>query len=141
MAARGATAAGQGTHPEVMRYCTQEVLERNAFHGSMEAVKSVADRLRAMTGVVGDGARLVDNTLTPRQRTRPRAAINDFLSTTDRDEQNGFANLCKELFSMFRNPVAHDPRIKRKVTDDEFLETLTVASLIHRRLDVAVVGP
>lgn len=41
---------------------------------------------------------------------------------------------------MFRNPVAHDPRISRTVTDDELLETLTVVSLLRRRLDSATVA-
>jgi hypothetical protein len=35
---------------------------------------------------------------------------------------------------MFRNPVAHDPRLRRTVTDDELLELLTTLSMIHRRL-------
>jgi hypothetical protein len=38
---------------------------------------------------------------------------------------------------MFRNPVAHDPRLRRTVSDDELLELLTTLSMIHRRLDTA----
>jgi hypothetical protein len=38
---------------------------------------------------------------------------------------------------MFRNPVAHDPRLRRTVTDDELLELLTTLSMIHRRLAAA----
>jgi hypothetical protein len=41
---------------------------------------------------------------------------------------------------MFRNPTAHDPRITRPVSDDELLEVLTVASLLHRRLDTATIS-
>jgi hypothetical protein len=42
---------------------------------------------------------------------------------------------------MFRNPVAHDPRLKRTVADDELLELLTTLSMIHRRLDDARTTP
>ena len=131
----------RGTHHEVMRYCTQEILERNAFHASLEAAKSVADRIRTLTGVSGDGSPLVDATLAPGRRGTPRIAINNNATISEGDEQKGFANLCRGLFSMFRNPIAHDPRINRPVSDDELLEVLTIASLIHRRLDTATINP
>ncbi len=131
----------RGTHAEVLRYYTQEILERNAFHATLEAAKSVADRLRSLTGVGGDGSALVDATLVAGQRPKPRVTINACATHTDRDEQNGFANLCRGLFGMFRNPTAHDPRITRTVSDDELLETLTLASLLHRRLDTATMSP
>jgi len=67
--------------------------------------------------------------------------INAHATDTDRSEQNGFANLCRRLFAMFRNPVGHDPRIERTVGDDELLDTLMLVSLLHRRLDAATVNP
>jgi hypothetical protein len=42
---------------------------------------------------------------------------------------------------MFRNLVAHDPRISRSITDAELLELLMIVSMVHRRLDAAVVLP
>ena len=38
----------RGVPTEVLRYCSQEVLERNAFHAALEAAKSVLDRLRSI---------------------------------------------------------------------------------------------
>jgi uncharacterized protein (TIGR02391 family) len=131
----------RGVHPEVLRYCSQEVLERNPFHAALEAAKSVPDRLRAMTTASCDGAHLIDFTLSLGQSGTPRVAINDLHTETERDEQRGFANLCKGFLGMFRNPVAHDPRITRTVGDDELLELLMVVSMVHRRLDKAVVQP
>jgi uncharacterized protein (TIGR02391 family) len=131
----------RGTHPRVLRYCTREILAKNAFHAMLEATKSVADQLRAMTGVDGDGAALVDATLTLGQAGVPRVAINTLSSQTERDEQKGLANLIKGVFGMYRNPTAHDPRINRPVSDDELLELLTTLSMIHRRLDHATVRP
>ncbi len=66
--------------------------------------------------------------------------INSLSTDSEREEQSGFATLCKGLLSMFRNPIAHDPRLSRSVGDDELLELLMVVSMIHRRLDKATVG-
>ncbi len=129
----------RGVHSAVLDYCTLEILARNSFHASLEATKSVADRLRSLTGESSDGSPLVDAVLARGQRPRPRVVINRFATETEISEQKGFANLCRGMFSMFRNPVAHDPRLRRAVTDDELLDVLTVTSLIHRRLDDAVV--
>lgn len=67
----------------------------------------------------------------------PRVAINTGVTTTERDEQKGFASLIKGLGSMYRNPAAHDPRLNRQVGDEELLELLTTLSMVHRRLDAA----
>jgi uncharacterized protein (TIGR02391 family) len=67
-------------------------------------------------------------------------AINPLLTSSEREEQTGFASLLKGIFGMYRNPVAHDPRGLREVTDDELLELLTVISMAHRRLDSARPG-
>ncbi|MEH0524799.1 TIGR02391 family protein [Streptomyces stelliscabiei] len=126
----------RSTHPEVLRYCTLEILAKNPFHASLEAVKSVADRLRQLTGERLDGARLVDAVLMPGQGTA-RVAVNANSSGPELDEQKGLANLVKGLFSMYRNPAAHEPRLHRTVTDEELLELLTTLSMVHRRLDGA----
>jgi uncharacterized protein (TIGR02391 family) len=131
----------RGAHSEILRYCSQEILEKNAFHAQLEAAKSVADRLRTLTGARGDGAALVDEVLSIGKVGAPRVAINALNTDTDLDEQRGFGNLCKGLLGMFRNPTAHDPRIRRAVSDDELLEMLMVVSMVHRRLDGARVTP
>jgi uncharacterized protein (TIGR02391 family) len=127
----------RGTHPDVLQYCTKELLTKNAFHAMLEASKSVFDKLRERTGLSGDGAALVDAALALGKSGAPRLAINNLASQTERDEQTGLANLIKGLSGMFRNSVAHDPRLKRTVTDDELLEFLTMLSMVHRRLDEA----
>lgn len=127
----------RGTHPDVLRYCTDEILTKNAFHAMLEASKSVFDKLRERTGLSGDGAPLVYSALALGKSGSPLLAINRLATQTERDEQTGLANLIKGLSGMFRNPVAHDPRLKRTVTDDELLELLTMLSMVHRRLDDA----
>ncbi|MFD7161398.1 TIGR02391 family protein [Kribbella sp. NPDC059898] len=127
------------THAEVLRYCTLEVFAKNNFHAQLEAAKSVFDRLRVLSGSHGDGAQLVDDVLALGQSGMPKIAINSLQTPTERDEQKGFANLIKGLAGLYRNPVAHDPRLTRAVADDELLELLTTLSMIHRRLDTAAV--
>ncbi len=131
----------RGTHPDVLRYCTIELLQRNCFHAMLEATKSIFDKIRARTGVSGDGAPLIDATIALGRTGVPRLAINSLQTQTERDEQTGLANIIKGLSGMFRNPVAHDPRLHRHVTDDELLEVLTTLSMIHRRLDGATLLP
>jgi uncharacterized protein (TIGR02391 family) len=125
------------THPDVLRYCTDEILTRNTFHAQLEATKSVFDKLRTRTGLTDDGAKLVDAALALGKSGVPALAINSLATPTERDEQTGLANLIKGLSGMFRNPVAHDPRLRRTIADDELLELLTTLSMIHRRLDAA----
>lgn len=124
-------------HPQVLAFCTVELLQQNNFHACLEATKSVFVRLRELTGVAGDGASLVTATLSLGRSGTPRLALNGLMSETERGEQTGFANLLTGLAGMYRNPVAHDPRLNRSVADEELLELLTTLSMVHRRLDEA----
>ena len=65
----------------------------------------------------------------------PRLAINSLATQTEKDEQSGLANLVKGMVGMYRNPTAHDPRLRRSISDDELLEVLNLVSMVHRRLD------
>ncbi|MCI1220031.1 MAG: TIGR02391 family protein [Bifidobacterium sp.] len=127
------------THPEVLRYCSLEVLKRDNFHACLEATKGIFDRLRTMSGMQGDGSTLIDATLALGRSGHPKLAINSLNTQTERDEQSGFANLIKGLSGLYRNPVAHDPRINRSISQSELLEVLTAISMVHRRLDGAEV--
>lgn len=130
--------ARRGTHEQVLAWCDIEVLKKDAFHASTEAVKGVMQRLRDLTNVEGDTAKLIDTTLALGQNAAPMLAINSLRTDSERDEQKGFANLLKGISSMYRNPTAHDPRSRRSVSDAELLELLTTLSMVHRRLDAAI---
>jgi len=121
-------------HPDVLRFCRSELLVDNYFHAALEAAKSIASKLRDRTGVDEDGAPLVDRVLAG---DRPLLAINSLTTKSERDEQRGFANLVKGVFGMFRNPVAHEPRIVWSMSREDAEHLLTLVSLIHRRLDGA----
>lgn len=127
------------THPKVLDYASVEVLTKANLHAVLEATKSMYDRLRSMSGLSGDGAALVEAALAVGKAGTPPVKINTLSTQTERDEQTGLASLIKGLGGLYRNPSAHEPRLTRKVTDDELLEAMTAVSMIHRRLDSAVV--
>jgi uncharacterized protein (TIGR02391 family) len=124
----------RGVHPDVLRFCRAELVADNYFHAVLEATKSVADKLRMKSGLSDDGAKLVDMALCG---STPRVAINDLTTESQRSEQSGFANLLKGTFGMFRNPTAHEARILWTMSKEDAEDLLSLASLIHRRLDAA----
>jgi uncharacterized protein (TIGR02391 family) len=124
----------RGVHPDVLRFCRAELVADNYFHAVLEATKSIADKIRTKSGLSEDGAKLVDIALCG---SAPRLAINDLATESQRSEQTGFANLVKGVFSMFRNPTAHEPRILWAMNKRDAEDLLSLAPLIHRRPDAS----
>jgi len=125
-------------HPDVLRFCRAELLQDNYFHAVLEATKSVADKIRDRSGLTGDGSLLVDAAFGLGKSGIPKLAFNSFQTDTERSEHTGLMNLMKGLFGTFRNPTAHAPRIKWVIEEQDALDMLSLASLLHRRLDQAV---
>jgi uncharacterized protein (TIGR02391 family) len=128
----------RGVHPDVLRFCRAELLADNYFHAVLEAVKSVADKLRARTGLTDDGNTLIDRALSG---DLPMLAINQLTTESQRSEQKGFANLLRGTFGMFRNTTAHEARILWSMSKEDAEDLLSLVSLIHRRLDDAHMPP
>jgi uncharacterized protein (TIGR02391 family) len=130
-----------GTHPNVLSYCTAEVLTKNNFHASLEATKGIFDRLRLDLGLTTDGGALVDEVFAFRGQI-PLLALSELRTESQQSEQSGFMNVLKGLYSMYRNPTAHEAKVTREasrpVSDVELLELFTMISMIHRRLDSAI---
>ncbi len=131
----------RGVHHDVLAFCKAELIQQNYFHAVFEATKSVADKIRNLSGLSGDGAVLVDQAFGLGQSGMPFLAFNSLQTETERDEQKGLMNLIKGTFGAFRNVTAHAPKISWNVTEQDALDLLTIASLIHRRLDSAVRTP
>lgn len=125
----------RNVHPQIFKYCDSELVVENYFHSIFEAVKSVADRLRAMTGLHADGNALADTAFAT---GNPLIMINFLRDDTDRNEHIGLMNMIKALFGMIRNPTAHTPKIKFVIEEDEALDIMTVVSLVHKKLDKTV---
>lgn len=122
-------------HPDVLTFCREELLKDNYFHAVFEATKSVADKLRTKSGLISDGAELVDTAFSIKN---PVLAINTLRTETEQSEHKGLANLLKGVFGTFRNVTAHAPKIHWTIEEQDALDLLTMASYLHRRLDRAV---
>ncbi len=125
---------GRLLHPEVLKYCKAELMQDNYFHAVFEATKGLAQRIREMTGIRGDGAVLVDRVFSGDQ---PILAMNTLQTETEKSEHKGFAALLKGCFGAVRNPLAHGPKILWQGEDDA-ADYLSLISLLHRRLDNCV---
>lgn len=124
---------GRDIHPEILRYCREELMQENYFHAVFEAAKSLAQRLRDMTGQPLDGAALIDKCFA---ESKPLIWINGLRTETERSEHKGFALLLKGAFAAIRNPTAHEPKILWQGEDDA-ADYFTLLSMLHRKLDVA----
>ena len=118
-------------HPEVWKYCTVELMADNYFHAVLEASKGLSHRIREMSGVDGDGARLIDRVFLGES---PVLKFNPFETETHRSEHRGFAALLKGCFAAIRNPIAHQPRIHWE-GEENAADFLSLISLLHRKLD------
>lgn len=124
-------------HREVLRFCRAELLQDNYFHAVLEATKSVAEAIRARSGLGADGAELVQQAF---GGATPILRINTLKSAAEQGEQRGFANLLVGLFGTFRNPVAHAPHVSWEMKEEDALDLMTLASYAHRRI-AAATGP
>jgi len=133
-----ASLVNRGVHPDVLHYCRAELLRENYFHAVFEATKSIAAKIRSHSGLTSDGAELAQTAFgLPKDGSPPRLSINDLKTDTDRGEQRGFTNLLIGFFGTVRNPLAHNPKIEWPMEEGDALDILTMASLIHRKLDRA----
>lgn len=79
----------RGVHPDVLAFCRAELLADDHFHAVLEAVKSIADKMRSRTGLLDDGSALVDRAL---GGDPPMLAINNHQTQDEKSEQRGFAD-------------------------------------------------
>jgi len=125
----------RNTHLKIYEYCSAELLVENYFHSVFESTKSIADRIRDVTGLHSDGNALADAAFST---TNPLIKINDFITPTDRSEHIGLSNLIKGVFGLIRNSTAHEPKIRFEISEEEALDILTTISYIHKKLDKIV---
>lgn len=125
----------RNTHRDILSFYRAELLQDNYFHAVFEAAKSVAEKIREKSELSSDGAKLVDEAFGGEQ---PLLAFNTLRTETERSEHTGFMNLLKGLFGTFRNTLAHTPKIKWAINEQDAIDMLIFASFIHRKLDSCV---
>lgn len=99
----------RNSHAHIFQYCLPELLVENYFHSVFEATKSIADRIREMTGLYADGNALAETAFST---DNPLIRINNLQTPTDRSEHIGLSNMIKGLFGLIRNSTAHEPKVK-----------------------------
>lgn len=129
---------GRNVHHEVLQYCRSELIQDNYFHAVLEAAKSVAERVRNMTGLTTDGATLFDEAFSVKH---PLLALNKLETDSEQSEQKGFVNLLKGIFGAFRNPHAHAPKAVWPLDEQDAIDLLTMVSYVHRKLDRCIRTP
>lgn len=72
----------------------------NYFHSVFEATKSIADRLRTMTGLYADDNALAETSFST---SNLLVKINHLKTDTDRSEHLGLGNLIKGIFGFIEN--------------------------------------
>lgn len=125
-------------HSDVLKFCKSELLQENYFHAVLEATKSVADKLRLISGLDLDGNKLVIKVF---DKQKPFIAINSLKTESEINEAQGLKNLIMGIFSMFRNPHAHEAKIYWNISEQDALDLFTTLSFIHRKLENAVKIP
>jgi uncharacterized protein (TIGR02391 family) len=123
----------RNTHREIYKYCNAELLDNNYFHSVFEANKGLFQRIREVSLQTEDGNKLIELVFS----SNPILIINKYQSNSERNEHFGFCNILKGLCGMFRNPVAHEPKIDWNISEQDALEILGMISYCHRRLDNA----
>lgn len=126
---------GRRVHEDVLRFCRAELVQENYFHAVLEAVKSVANKIRSLSGLSSDGADLVTDAFSLGKSGMPLLAINPLKTDTEKGEQRGFVNLVVGVFGMVRNPTAHAEKIYWPIGEQDALDILSMVSLVHRKLD------
>ncbi|MBX2896347.1 MAG: TIGR02391 family protein [Cyclobacteriaceae bacterium] len=126
---------GLNIHHEILPYCEEEWLKENYFHSILEITKSVAERLRQLSGYTNDGADLVDDCFGLGKDNKPMLAFNLLKLESELSEHKGFGHFIKGFFSMYRNPKAHDPKISSESGLLQMTEVLVISTIIHNKLD------
>lgn len=123
----------RNAHPAIAAYCRAELIADNYFHAVLEANKGLFQKIRDLSGIEKDGVKLIEQVFS----NDPILIINNYSSQSDKDEHSGFRNLLIGLCSMFRNPMAHEPKVEWPISEQDALEILGMISYCHRRLDKA----
>lgn len=119
-------------HSEVIKYCIKDYLRKDYYDVVFEASKSLAQRVREITGDSKDGSKLFISVFNPKN---PLIVVNNLTSESDWNEFNGLRELLEAITHLVRNPIAHTPKINWKTEEGYALDVLSVISFAHKYLD------
>ncbi len=85
--------ARRGIHPTVLEFCRAELPEDDYSHSVPEATKSVAERVRQMSGLQSAGCPLVDDAFDTKSLRGGGLRTNGMESNGEINAHKGFADL------------------------------------------------
>lgn len=132
--ASNATISIQTLHPKIRAVSEKLYNDQHYSQAVFEAYKAVVNEVKSISGITNlDGKPLMEKVFS---LNNPLVKLNQMVTLSDRDEQQGFMFLFSGAALGIRNPKAHD----NIVTKDEYraLEYLVFASLLMSRLDERV---
>jgi uncharacterized protein (TIGR02391 family) len=119
-------------HPQILEVAEQLFRDEHRAAAVFEAAKAVNNRVKAKSGLTGDGAGMMGEAFKDKQ---PALELADLTTQTGKDVQSGYRFLFMGSQQAIRNPAAHEPF--REMDDDEAFELLGLASHLMRKLDEA----
>lgn len=122
----------QHLHAEVVSSASALFADSQYDSAVTEAMKSVEVRVRRLAGLELSGAALMQEAFKPKNFMLD-VGVEEGRSGLD--EREGFFYLFRGAMVGIRNPKAHE--LARGDDPNEALEVLALASLLHRRLDIA----
>ena len=129
---------GFGAHHEVLKCCKEELLSEDYFHAVQEAAKSLCDRVREMSGLITDGAELIQTAFST---SNPYIAFNRLQTSTEKNQQNGLKEMLCGVMHMVRNVTAHELRLRWDINERDAVDILTQISYLHKWLDQCFIVP
>lgn len=119
-------------HPQILKFCTQDIVNEDYFSIILEASKSIYDRIRNLTGINLDGNTLINTCFNIRS---PIIIFNMLRDETEKNLYNGLKNILLSIGQIGRNPKAHTPKIYSYDNLDNCLDILNLISFAHKMLD------
>jgi uncharacterized protein (TIGR02391 family) len=119
-------------HTEVTKYCVNDYLRKDYYDAVFEAAKSLAQRVREISGLPLDGSKLFQSAFSTKD---PYIFLNRLQTDSEISEHNGLKELLEAIFHLIRNPAAHTPKINWIIDETKALDVLTMISLAHKYLD------
>lgn len=119
-------------HPYIQHTCAKLFQDGHYLQAVETSVKAVFQYIRDITGVAGDGTKLVQDVFSEQA---PYLRFNDLSNQSQRNEQIGFMDMLKAYYKGIRNPTFHGFDIEQD--EPKAYEHLAMASLFCRRIDDA----
>jgi len=121
-----------GLHPRIVEVARDLFEQGNRAAAVFQAYVVLNKRVRAESGLTGDGVDLMARVFRPEN---PVICFADLSTETGRNIQAGYHRIFMGVMAALRNPNAHE--LFGELAEDEALEQLALASLLMRRLDDA----